>query len=614
MPFDEKRLTAYTELATALWRTVCRSKKTFLTEPPACWFKLMNALSETLAAGNICLPVRIVDYPELFDNEGELTLTETELKTLMDVGLMCDRSELTATEAPLGAKAAVVIDRMDRSQARLYLLRQYREEWALARKILAFTQLTAQDSIRTSSLLTGFLRNGQTSKEQAEVIERVLPHGFAVITGGPGTGKTSTVAKLLECALDNKTDAVIGLAAPTGKASGRVMESVLSTLDNASDKKLFSHLSKARQEGRLKARTIHKWLVSPTSAGTRPSKTNPLEVDYLVVDEASMIDLHLALRLFDVIDSKRTQVILLGDRYQLAAVGPGSVFADLTDPAGALKDCVGRLTKSYRFDEKSRIGLLAAAINSDKPFDETAFRALFDKQSSEEFRDRIRWERRRALKVAVHPELVSWIKPFLDELLSVAQQFKTAGIDWSVCASKLFRTADRFRVLAAQREGPDGVNAINQWAEEYMKTALGNRYIGEFYPGRLIIVRANNDELNVFNGDVGVVVPVAGDANHFEVIFDAQAKRRLSVGLLPAFDPAYAMTIHQSQGSEFDHVAVILPHESDSPMCTRELFYTGVTRAKREVFLLASPLTVRQSVTHKTERFGGLATRLKDCV
>lgn len=269
MPFDEKRLTAYTELATALWRTVCRSKKTFLTEPPACWFKLMNALSETLAAGNICLPVRIVDYPELFDNEGELTLTETELKTLMDVGLMCDRSELTATEAPLGAKAAVVIDRMDRSQARLYLLRQYREEWALARKILAFTQLTAQDSIRTSSLLTGFLRNGQTSKEQAEVIKRVLPHGFAVITGGPGTGKTSTVAKLLECALDNKTDAVIGLAAPTGKASGRVMESVLSTLDNASDKKLFSHLSKARQEGRLKARTIHKWLVSPTSAGTR---------------------------------------------------------------------------------------------------------------------------------------------------------------------------------------------------------------------------------------------------------------------------------------------------------------------------------------------------------
>ena len=145
-----------------------------------------------------------------------------------------------------------------------------------------------------------------------------------------------------------------------------------------------------------------------------------------------------------------------------------------------------------------------------------------------------------------------------------------------------------------------------------MKTALGGRYPGEFYPGRLIIVRANNDELNVFNGDVGVVVPVVGDDKRFEVVFDSQAKRRLSVGLLPAFDPAFAMTIHQSQGSEFDHVAVILPHESDSPMCTRELFYTGVTRAKREVFLLASSPTVRQSITHKTERFGGLASRLKE--
>ena len=109
-----------------------------------------------------------------------------------------------------------------------------------------------------------------------------------------------------------------------------------------------------------------------------------------------------------------------------------------------------------------------------------------------------------------------------------------------------------------------------------------------------------------------MVVPVVGDDKRFEVVFDSQAKRRLSVGLLPAFDPAFAMTIHQSQGSEFDHVAVILPHESDSPMCTRELFYTGVTRAKREVFLLASSPTVRQSITHKTERFGGLASRLKE--
>lgn len=614
MSFDEKRQTAYTELATALWRTVCRSKNTLLTEAPGCWFKLVNALGEALAAGNICLPVRIVDYPELFDNEGELTLTDSELKALIDVGLMCDRSELKATEAPLGAKAPVVIDRMNRSQARLYLLRQYREEWALARKILAFPQLAPHARLKTPSLLTAFLKNGQTSQEQAEVIKRVLPHGFAVITGGPGTGKTSTVAKLLECALDSKTDAVIGLAAPTGKASSRVMESVLSTLDNASDKALFSHLSKAYQEGRLKARTIHKWLVNPTSTGTRPSKTNPLEVDFLVVDEASMIDLHLALRLFDVIDPKRTQVILLGDRYQLAAVGPGSVFADLTDPQGPLGHCVGRLTKSYRFDEQSKIGLLAAAINSDARFDEIAFSDLFDDQPSGQFRDHIFWEKRRALKADVHPRLIHWMKPFLDELLSVAKQFEVSGNDWLSCAKKLFESAERFRVLTSQRDGPDGVNAINDWAEEYMKTAWGNRYAGEFYPGRLIIIRANNDELNVFNGDVGVVVPFAGDENRFEVIFDAQAKKRLSVGLLPAFDPAFAMTIHQSQGSEFDHVAVILPHESDSLMCTRELFYTGVTRAKREVFLLASPRTVRQSVTRKTERFSGLATRLKDCV
>lgn len=612
MAFDEKSITAYTELAVALWRTVRRFQNDLSDAPPSCWVKLMNAIGKALDTGNICLSVRIVEYPELFEAEGELTLTESELRTLSETGLLCDRSELTMRESPLGPKPAVVLDRIDQFRARLYFSRQYREEWDLARKILAFTQRQTRISDRALPLLAAFFEHGQTSQEQAEVVKQVLPHGFAMITGGPGTGKTSTVAKLLECALDGKSDAVIGLAAPTGKASGRVMESVLSTLDYATDKKLFACLAKARDEGRLRARTIHKWLVSPTSSGMRPSKTNPLEVDFLVVDEASMIDLHLALRLLDVIDPKKTQVIFLGDRNQLAAVGPGSVFADLTDPQGALSDCVGRLNKSYRFDEKSKIGLLAAAINSDTPFDEAAFRSLFDDQSTNQFRDRIVWEKRHAPKAEVHPQLVRWMKPFLDDLLSIAKKFKTEGEDWLACTAKLYCAAERFRALASQREGPDGVNMINHWAEQYMKTALGGRYPGEFYPGRLIIVRANNDELNVFNGDVGVVVPVVGDDKRFEVVFDLQAKRRLSVGPLPAFDPAFAMTIHQSQGSEFDHVAVILPHESDSPMCTRELFYTGVTRAKREVFLLASPPTVRQSITHKTERFGGLASRLKE--
>ena len=156
------------------------------------------------------------------------------------------------------------------------------------------------------------------------------------------------------------------------------------------------------------------------------------------------------------------------------------------------------------------------------------------------------------------------------------------------------------------------MNCVNEWADQFMRECLGIHIEEEVYPGKMLIVRINNDELNIFNGDVGVVVPVKKGTNTMRVIFDAENQRSLPTGLLPKYDLAYAMTIHQSQGSDYESVAVLMPEEDDSPLATRELLYTGITRAKKEVTIFAEPEVLKNACEKCTARESGLKARLAE--
>ena len=207
-----------------------------------------------------------------------------------------------------------------------------------------------------------------------------VTESLAIISGGPGTGKTTTVAQILECLLEENPGLRIALAAPTGKATSRMDQSMRMSVGRGFLPKLSEVLAKdeARPEGerQVKGRTIHKWLLSPTPAGGFPGPGNPLPVDVIVVDEASMVDIHLAARLFDAV-GEATRVIILGDKHQLAAVGPGAVFAELSDPKGMLGGHVVELEKSRRFEKGTVIATRANAQSCRKTRSSSGLLMLF---------------------------------------------------------------------------------------------------------------------------------------------------------------------------------------------------------------------------------------------
>ena len=559
--------------------------------------------------------------------------------------------------------APIVVDPFDEG-VRLYWQRSFSQEWRLAQRI---TTLIEQKVKKLSSSQSEFLKRCQldhfvkpeefdkrceplaaleagtqpdelkseiidvwpavkSAIDQTDSIERLAANAFGIITGGPGTGKTTSVVKMLLLLFLENPMLRVSLAAPTGKATSRMMQSVSDGI--ARYARLFDErageagaaIRSSDLKARIREHTIHKWLTMPVSGAPRPSASAPMETDVLVVDEASMIDVGLASQLFAAVDPERTRVIVLGDPYQLAAVGPGAVYADLADEAGALRFCRAFLTVSRRYGAASPVGRLARLVNDpDAPAE--ALEAAWEegtatKESGAEYvRCAPAIGRGGEISSALRGWMSRQLKPFVRSVQRMVEKGSFDGEDdYRSHADAVWRALSRFRLLSAQRAGRAGVTALNEWAAEAVSSELGRE--GDWFPGFVLIVRTNDDTIGLFNGDVGVCLPDPENPSQTIVWFGDKGPTvkecAFAPGLLPRFDAAYAMTIHQSQGSEFDEVAIILPEDAESGLATRELLYTGITRAKRGAVIFGRKEVFLRAATTPTLREGGLSDRLRE--
>ncbi|MBF0236650.1 MAG: exodeoxyribonuclease V subunit alpha [SAR324 cluster bacterium] len=514
-----------------------------------------------------------------------------------------DYSGIVRKEQDQPEKFPLVLDARDR----LYFQRYWKYQQAIAdnfRKRISSSSIVSHVTT-DKSLMNQLFPEGDASLQQKLAAEQALSHPFSLISGGPGTGKTYTVARLLLLLLSQTTppDKLrIALAAPTGKAAARMMESLKQAKEQL--KKQFSadssvfHILQYIPET---AGTLHRLLKTiPHSPHFRHHAQNPLPYEVLIVDEASMIDMALMAKLLDALPIN-ARLILLGDKDQLASVEAGSVLGDLCE--GAAGHMV-LLTESRRFKSDSGIKRLSDAINQGKA--QQAMTILTNPENSD--------LQYKTLPLPV--ELSKTLRTYLEKY----QPYLEAVRDQNpVMALKQF---EAFRILCAVRKGPYGVNTINHLLEQMilkhhswiMKTGP----VGQptFYEGQPVLITRNHYPLGLFNGDIGIVLKTGETLKvHFPT---AEGETRsISPYMLPDWETVFAMTVHKSQGSEFDEVLMILP-DTLSPVVTRELLYTGITRARKHVELwfdktpdATGKTLFETAVTHRMERHSGLPELLK---
>lgn len=453
---------------------------------------------------------------------------------------------------------------------------------------------------------------------------------FAVISGGPGTGKTATAGKILALIVEqafahaeqqpdvNDVPIRIAMVAPTGKAAATLSRSMKQVVE------ALPCDAKVKEAIPTTALTIHRCL--GVRGGAMPEfrhdEHNPLAIDTLLVDEASMVDLVLMTRLLAAVP-KHARVILLGDEYQLASVEAGAVLGDICAAAasqgysptfatrlarwvgsgvevvsgegvaGDVQDSIVRLTHSYRYDEDSGIGALARAIN------EGDGARVIEILGSPRFPDvgRADFDSHGDSLAAFHRECVEGFGEYLSH----------------DDPEEMLRRFSYFRVLTPQRAGSGGVEELNRQIEAVLRRAQLVRGRNERFAGRPLMIKANDYAQSLWNGDVGIVLE--GESGVERVVFDAdsgdaRAVRRIAYSRLPECETAFAMTIHKSQGSEFDRVAVVLS-DIAAERVTRELLYTAVTRARSRVTLYASEDAIAQAIDRKIQRSSGLGDALR---
>jgi exodeoxyribonuclease V alpha subunit len=476
---------------------------------------------------------------------------------------------------------------------RLYLHRLWVDEVAVARALRARAGAPAVGADATAALQQVFGTDPSTDR-QHEAARRALDGRLAVVVGGPGTGKTRTVARMLAAALVAEPTLQLALCAPTGKAAARMTDAVKGAVGELADESQVSAQVLERL-GDAQATTVHRLLGRRPGGGVRHDRATPLPHDLVVVDETSMVDLPLMARLLDALRPE-ARLVLVGDPDQLASVEAGTVLADLVgrgDGGGTsvLADRVVELTVAHRFREGSGIAELATAIRRG---DTAAVLGLLEQP-----RDDLTW---------VRPDDADALGALRDRVVGAAVQVARAARQGE--AGDALHAARELKVLCATRLGRLG---LYEWSD-LIEAEVGEvvpelRANGRWEVGRPFLVTRNDPVARVANGDTGVVVDLHG-RRVLAVDTGATTPMPVPVARLDQVEPWWAMTIHKSQGSEFEQVVVSLPAQ-DSPVLTRELLYTAVTRAKGSVTILADADTVRRAVERPVSRASGLRDRLR---
>jgi len=508
--------------------------------------------------------------------------------------------------------------------ARLYLFRYWNYETRLAHtlKNMANARIETFDEPQLKKTFDRVFPRpeGDGKKEtdwQKVAVFSSLRNRLCIISGGPGTGKTFTVAKILALLVEQSGNDTLNIAltAPTGKAAARLQEAI-------KEAKATLNCSEAIKAAIPdEASTLHRLLKTiPYSPYFRFSEDNPLPYDVVVIDEASMVDLALFSKLTQSL-RPQSRLILLGDKDQLASVEAGSVLGDICDTGNvhrfsqafidacrrvtgenftennsvptseSISDCIVQLTRSYRFDETSGIHAVSRAVNAGEA-DNTL--DLIKKETCGD----IQWRN----------------LPRPDDLIRYLEDWITGRYDVYLKAAdpvEAFDLFSRSRILCALREGPYGIHNLNILIERIMQKKGLIERSGRWYPGRPVMITRNDYNLRLFNGDIGIAMETQGSDGELRVFFSGTegSLRSFPPLRLPDHETVYAMTVHKSQGSEFDEILFVTP-DRDTQVMTRELIYTAITRAREKIQVWGKEDVFLTAIQRRIHRSSGLREAL----
>lgn len=496
----------------------------------------------------------------------ELSPEEHLLLTQSGLAKELSASDQTDTPYPLVIEAD-----------RLYTQRYWFYENRLAQQIKQKIQYRYSPEDLDNALDRYFRVETLTVDWQRAAAKMALQQAFTLITGGPGTGKTTTVVKILALMQELAHKPLhIALSAPTGKAAMRLQESI------------GQHINSLECTDAIKATipkkvtTLHNLLgAKANSPYFHHHAAKPLAYNLVVVDEASMIDLALMSKLVDALKPS-ARLILLGDKEQLASVESGAVLGDLN---AALPNQSVELKTAHRFD--GDIKALAAAINAQQP--EQAWALLNQPHKTVSL---------------LNEQVIAYISEQQHAYLKLVKK----GADYP----EIYHAFMRFQVLCANRQGPNSVSDINYQVEQRLSQQNLIQLTDKWYSGRPVLITQNNPTLHLYNGDIGICLPDPLQPGKLSVFFEHAdgTIKKLSPARITHCETVYAMTIHKSQGSEFEEVLVILP-EAMNPILTKELLYTAVTRAKKTVKLKAHWDIFSTTIQQKVQRVTGLMQKLQ---
>lgn len=635
------------------------------------WFHLLIALSASLRDGHSCLPLAQVAGKRLFSDVtsqsagvNENPINNSVVTTDTKGFIFADLKTLTALMeklplASLEQKIEVEQQPIVLSHERLYLRRYYQFEQELKQLVrerrnrrerkVESAENSQQakgelDTIKSivSTLFPDLAAQNELASSaidwQGVAVANAINKDFAIIAGGPGTGKTYTVTKLLAALVmlaiaDSESSSAsnlnrasftaprIALVAPTGKAAQRLSESITNAVQGFRgiiDDQVLDLIPE-------QAQTLHRLLgVIPDQVNFRHHQENKLAIDILLIDEVSMVDLPMMTRIFRALPAT-TKVILLGDADQLPSVAVGSVLADfaarphlgysalnhqylaqvtgyqtLTKDNSALAadeqysagDCVTFLRKSRRFDGEGGIGKIANYVIKGQY--QESWQLL---QPSEPLSN----DKQLTL---LSGTIETWLTPLVEQYyLGLCQCDKI---------EEAFALLAKFRILSSTRKGPQGVESLNALVIDILRNKgviPFNRFESSntLYASQPIMISENDYRLGVYNGDIGLLW--RNSQGHLMAVFENTQGGYdwIMPSRLPKFETVYAMTIHKTQGSEFEHVAMVLPEQKDNRLLSRELLYTGITRAKLQLSIASSQSVWQSGVSQQVKRHSGLA-------